>query len=51
MSIEAQGEIFQGREGFVKVGHFDKHFIKPKLKALQEKILEFLLLNTLKTTF
>ena len=24
----AQPEIFQGREGFVKLGHFDKHFVK-----------------------
>ena len=24
----AQPEIFQGRGGFVKLGHFDKHFIK-----------------------
>ena len=24
----AQPEIFQGREGFMKLGHFDKHFIK-----------------------
>ena len=51
MNMEAQGEIFQSREGFVKVGHFDKHFIKPELKALQGKILEFIPLNTLKTTF
>ena len=38
----AQPEIFQGREGFVKLGHFDKHFIKKsRKKAPQEKILEF----------
>ena len=24
----AQPEIFQGREGSVELGHFDKHFVK-----------------------
>ena len=24
----AQTEIFQGREGFMKLGHFDKNFLK-----------------------
>ena len=47
-----QPEIFQGRESFVKLGHFDKHFIKKlRKKAPQGKILEFFLLDTLKTTF
>ena len=48
----AQPDIFQGRGGFVKLGHFDKHFIKKsRRKATQGKILEFFLLDTLKTTF
>ena len=48
----AQPDIFQGRGGFLKLGHFDKHFIKkPRKKAPQGKILEFFLLDTLKTTF
>ena len=47
-----QPEIFQGRGGFVKLGHFNKHFIKKsRKKAPQRKILEFFLLDTLKTTF
>ena len=47
-----QPEIFEGRGGFVKLGHFDKHFIKKsRKKATQEKFLEFFLLDTLKTTF
>ena len=37
---------------FVKLGHFDKHFIKkPRKKAPQGEILEFFLLDNLKTTF
>ena len=28
----AQSEIFQGRGGFVKLGHFDKHFMKKSKK-------------------
>ena len=28
MKISAQPEIFQGRRGFLKLGHFDKYFIK-----------------------
>ena len=28
----AQLELFQGRGGFVKLGHFDKHFIKKSTK-------------------
>ena len=48
----AQPEIFQDRGGFVKLGHFGKHFIKKsRKKAPQGKILEFFLLDTLKTTF
>ena len=48
----AQPEIFQGRGGFVKLGHFDKHVIKKlRKKAPQGKDLEFFLLDTLKTTF
>ena len=38
----AQPEIFQSRGGFVKLGHFDKHFIKKsRKKAPQGKMLEF----------
>ena len=45
-------KFFRGRGGFVKLGHLDKHFIKKsRKKAPQEKILEFFLLDTLKTTF
>ena len=48
----AQPEIFLGRGSFVKLGHFDKHFIKkPRKKAPQGKFLKFFLLDTLKTTF
>ena len=48
----AQPEIFQGRGGFVELGHFDKHFVKnTRKKAPPRKILEFFLLDTLKTTF
>ena len=48
----AQPEIFQGRGDFVKLGHFNKHFIKKsRKKTPQEKIFEFFLLDTLKTTF
>ena len=46
-----QPEIFQGREGFVKLGHFDKHFVKnSRQKGPAGKISEFFLLDTLKTT-
>ena len=38
----AQPEIFQGRGGFVKLGHFDKHFVKNSRKrAAQGKFLSF----------
>ena len=51
-STGAQPEIFQGRGGFVKLGHFDKHFVKnSRKKDPAGKISEFLLLDTLKTTF
>ena len=52
MITGAQPEIFQGRGGFVKSGQFDKIFIKKtqEKKALQGKIWEFFLLDTLKTT-
>ena len=45
-----QPEIFQGRGGFVELGHFDKLFVKNTKKAPQRKILELFLLDTLKTT-
>ena len=32
----AQPELFQGRGGFVKLGHFDKHFIKKSRKKAQQ---------------
>ena len=49
---DAQPEIFQGRGGFVKLGRFDKYFIKKsRKKAPQRKISSFFLLDTLKTTF
>ena len=48
----AQPEIFQGRGGLVKLGHFDKHFVKnSRKKGPAGKISEFFLLDTLKTTF
>ena len=48
----AQPELFLGRGGFVKLGHFNKYFIKNSIKkASQGKILEFFLLDTLKTIF
>ena len=38
LSAGAQSEIFNGREGFVKLGHFSKHFVKnSKKKAPQGK--------------
>ena len=45
-------KIFQGRRGFVKLGHFDKCLSKTQVKkVLQRKILELFLLDTLKITF
>ena len=50
MSAEAQPEIFQGR--FVELEHFDKQFLKnTRKRAPQGSILEFFLLDTLKTIF
>ena len=46
----AQLEVFQGRGGFLKLGHFDKHFVKNSRKKAG-KVWEFFLLDTLKTTF
>ena len=38
----AQPDIFQGRRGLVKLGHFNKYFIKKLRKKTQQgKILEF----------
>ena len=38
----AQPEIFQGRGGFVKLEHFDKHFIKKsRKKPRREKVWSF----------
>ena len=49
---DAQPEIFQGWVGFVKLGHFDKYFVKnSRKKGPTGKILKFFLLDTLKTTF
>ena len=48
----AQPEMFQGGGGFVKLGHFDKRFAKnSRKKCPAGKILEFFLLDALKTTF
>ena len=47
-----QPEIFHGWGGFVKLGHFDKYFMKKsRKKDPTGKTLEFFLLDTLKTTF
>ena len=41
-STGLQPENFQGRGGFVKLWHFDKHFIKKlRKKTLHGKILDF----------
>ena len=44
---------YSGQGGFVELKHFDKDFVKntTEKEALQEKILESFLLDTLKTTF
>ena len=48
----AQSEIFQSREGFGELEHFDKYFAKNfGRKGSQGKILEFFHPDTLKTTF
>ena len=45
----AQPEIFQGRGGFVKLGHFHKRSVKnSRKKGPAGKISEFLLLDTLR---
>ena len=44
-----QPEIFQGRGGFVELGHFHKHFAKNARKDLVGK--HFFLPDTVKTTF
>ena len=49
MTSDAQPEIFQGRGGFVKLGHFDIE--KSRKNAPQGKVLEFFLLDNLKTAF
>ena len=48
----AQPKIFQGRERFMELGHFDKKFVKnARKKGPIGKGLEFFLLDTLKATF
>ena len=48
----AQPEIFQGRGGFVKLGHFHKRsVINSGKKGPAGKSSEFFLLGALKTTF
>ena len=49
----SQGEIFQGRGGFLELGHFDKLFVfkNTREKSPLRKILELLLLVSLKSTF
>ena len=34
MNPDVQQEIFHGRRGFVKLGHFDKHLIKPEFSRI-----------------
>ena len=49
---DAQPEIFQGRGGFAELKHSDKNFAKnTRQKELAWNILEFFLLDILKTTF
>ena len=44
--------MFQGMEGFMKLGHFDKNFLKnSRKKALLGKSLDFLFPDTLITIF
>ena len=48
----AQLEIFQGRGGFMELGHVNKLFVKyTRKKTPQGNILELFLLDTLKTIF
>ena len=45
LTTGAQPVIFQGREGFMELGHFDKLFVKnTRKKVTQGKILELFLL-------
>ena len=47
----AQSETFEGRTGFLELGHSINFLSKTQgQKATQEKILEFFLLDTFKTT-
>ena len=48
---DAQTKIFQGRWGFMELGHFDKHFIKNKenKRPLREKFGVFSMLACVKT--
>ena len=44
--------MFQGMEGFMKLGHFDKSFLKnSRKKAFLGNSLEFFFLDTLITIF
>ena len=49
----SQPEMFQGRGGFLELGHFDKLFVvkNTREKSPQREILELLLLDSLKSTF
>ena len=48
----AQPEIFQGKGGFVELGHCDKHFVKnTQKKGPAGKNFEFFLLDPVKTIF
>ena len=48
----AQPEMFQGRGSFVKLGHFDKLFVKNfGEKPSHGEIVEVFFLDTLKTKF
>ena len=52
MPAGAQPEIFQGRGGFVELGHFGKLFVKnTQKKDPAGKHLELFPLDTLKTAF
>ena len=52
MVADAPPAIFQGEGAFVKLGHFEKHFVKnSRKKDPGGKISEFFLLDTLQTTF
>ena len=47
----AQPKTFQSKRGFVKFGHFSKHFVKNTKKDPARKIFGIFFLDTLKTTF